>query len=454
MSLGAALTGYRSFASAFPDGAIYYGIINETSGEWEVGLGTLSGAGTTLARTTVLASSNANALVNFGTGTKTVYAPEPAFAKTLDQGTFTASVTTGVRNPLQVLRGTGAGAAPPGRLAGELWWNDTDLSFWITRLSGAAHRLNASGGWGLTALTKLADFNAAVSQSLLWYYDGTTTGTRPSGVGATDSGVGMDIVQAGSSHALRLIMDGSPQAGGVLWLRQASAAGVWGAWTQVGAVQQDGSATAPSVSFVGAATTGLFRITTGGVGISVAGVEAARVVAAGTALSGATDVVTREKGDTRYARPGYGSGLADVIAHRSTAQTCTTVSTRADLETLDRNVGGAALTAGSITLPAGTWILRAEGALRRSSSGSTITGAVLLLRRGGVAIEGAGLRGRDLDACGWVTVESDVLTLAAAETFDVGIAAESPSAGDWSLNGMSLLSAPTKTVIFKAWRIA
>lgn len=86
MNLGAALPSYQDWATAFDDGPVYYGILDETTGEWEIGLGTL--AGLTLTRNSVLSSSNGGAPVSFAAGNKTVYCPEPAAAKTLDMGAF------------------------------------------------------------------------------------------------------------------------------------------------------------------------------------------------------------------------------------------------------------------------------------------------------------------------------------------------------------------------------
>ena len=59
----------------------HYVVSNRDAAEWEVGLGTWN-TGVLLARTTVLASSNSNALVNFSTGTKDVHITLPA-ARTL-----------------------------------------------------------------------------------------------------------------------------------------------------------------------------------------------------------------------------------------------------------------------------------------------------------------------------------------------------------------------------------
>ena len=75
LTLAGAVTGYRSFNSAFTLGDITYYTIDNGSGEWEIGVGTV-GSGT-LSRNSVLESSNANALVNFSAGTKRVFCSAP-----------------------------------------------------------------------------------------------------------------------------------------------------------------------------------------------------------------------------------------------------------------------------------------------------------------------------------------------------------------------------------------
>lgn len=77
LTLSGAAVGYQSFSSAIGNGnTTYYAISNPGVNEWEVGIGTV-GAGT-LARTTVLSSSNANNLVVFTAGSKDVFATYPA----------------------------------------------------------------------------------------------------------------------------------------------------------------------------------------------------------------------------------------------------------------------------------------------------------------------------------------------------------------------------------------
>jgi hypothetical protein len=77
LTLLGAVTGYQSFAAVGNANTTYYTIAS-TSAEWEVGIGTYTASGTTLARTTILASSNAGSAVNLSAGTKNVFVTYPA----------------------------------------------------------------------------------------------------------------------------------------------------------------------------------------------------------------------------------------------------------------------------------------------------------------------------------------------------------------------------------------
>lgn len=73
ITLNGAVARFQTFASAISvNGTTPYVIVHDTLTEWETGIGTLTDS-TTLARTQVLASSNAGALVNFSAGTKNVF---------------------------------------------------------------------------------------------------------------------------------------------------------------------------------------------------------------------------------------------------------------------------------------------------------------------------------------------------------------------------------------------
>jgi len=103
-ALSGAIAGYISF-SAIPGIAVgdtlYYCIqavdaAGTPTAEWECGLGTYSAANT-LTRTTVTASSNAGAAVNFSAGTKQVYLTMPAVQVAWAKERLTANRTYYVR---------------------------------------------------------------------------------------------------------------------------------------------------------------------------------------------------------------------------------------------------------------------------------------------------------------------------------------------------------------------
>jgi hypothetical protein len=74
LTLAGAVSGFQTFSTAIGNtNTCYYTIVNGS--EWEVGLGTVAAG--TLARTTVLKSSNAGSAVDFSAGTKDVFATYP-----------------------------------------------------------------------------------------------------------------------------------------------------------------------------------------------------------------------------------------------------------------------------------------------------------------------------------------------------------------------------------------
>jgi len=77
LTLAGASTGFQTFSSAIGNtNTTYYAIVDGTAGTWEVGVGTVAAG--TLARTTVIASSNSNAAVSFAANSKDVFCTYPA----------------------------------------------------------------------------------------------------------------------------------------------------------------------------------------------------------------------------------------------------------------------------------------------------------------------------------------------------------------------------------------
>jgi hypothetical protein len=76
-TLAGAVTGFETFSSAIGNSnTTYYAISLQGGAEFEVGLGTVAAG--TLARTTIISSSNSDSAVNFSAGTKDVFCTLPA----------------------------------------------------------------------------------------------------------------------------------------------------------------------------------------------------------------------------------------------------------------------------------------------------------------------------------------------------------------------------------------
>jgi hypothetical protein len=102
LTLAAAVTNFERFSANLSNSdTTYYAIVDSTNNAFEVGLGTYSS--NTLARTTVIASSNSNSAVNLGVGTKEVFITVPASKFVVEDasdnvaigGTVTASAFSG-----------------------------------------------------------------------------------------------------------------------------------------------------------------------------------------------------------------------------------------------------------------------------------------------------------------------------------------------------------------------
>ena len=78
LTLSGAVLGFQTFAIIGDGNVTYYTIVDPTTGDYEVGIGTYTASGTTLSRTTVLESSNSNNFVNFAAGSKNVFCTYPA----------------------------------------------------------------------------------------------------------------------------------------------------------------------------------------------------------------------------------------------------------------------------------------------------------------------------------------------------------------------------------------
>lgn len=135
-TMGAALTSYQPFAGAIADATdMYYAIVDEAAGAWEVGIGRLSGNGLTLTRTTILDSST-GVRISFAAGPKIVYSPSPAQAFQ-DVQTATTLAEAWAQNPEDV-------PVVPGEFSALHWAAKAQANTFPTR---AALVAKIAGGW-------------------------------------------------------------------------------------------------------------------------------------------------------------------------------------------------------------------------------------------------------------------------------------------------------------------
>ena len=93
LTLAGAVTGFETFAAGIGNSnTTYYAVTLPGTSEFEVGLGTLNSDSSTLARTTVISSSNSDSAVNFSSGTKTIFCTIPASKSVFLDASGNASV--------------------------------------------------------------------------------------------------------------------------------------------------------------------------------------------------------------------------------------------------------------------------------------------------------------------------------------------------------------------------
>jgi hypothetical protein len=158
-TLAGAASGYRSFASQLSIGdTCAYVIVNSNASEWETGIGTYS-AVNTLTRTTVHASTNANAAVVFTAGVKDVFMGPTANTILSDVTSTDGSVTinqTGTISDLSV-------AVAPATLNVLVAVRNTTGA---TLVKGTVVYISGSTGQISTVTKAIADSDANSAQTL------------------------------------------------------------------------------------------------------------------------------------------------------------------------------------------------------------------------------------------------------------------------------------------------
>lgn len=98
-TLAGAEAGFQTFAAIGDGNTTYYAATDGT--DWEVGIGTYTASGTTLARTAILSSSNSDAAVSWSAGEKLIFCTQPSSKAVLNDASdkivnadhFTGAIT-------------------------------------------------------------------------------------------------------------------------------------------------------------------------------------------------------------------------------------------------------------------------------------------------------------------------------------------------------------------------
>jgi len=89
-TLAGAVTGFETFGSIGNTNTTYYCCTDGTN--FEVGVGTYASSGTTLARTTILQSSNSDSAVNWSAGTRQIFCTLPAEKSVIEDASNNVSI--------------------------------------------------------------------------------------------------------------------------------------------------------------------------------------------------------------------------------------------------------------------------------------------------------------------------------------------------------------------------
>ena len=174
--LGAAV-GFQAFSVIGNTNTCYYTISDQGGPNWEVGIGTYSTTGPTLARTTVLDSSNAGSLTNFNAGTQDVFITYPS-----EKGVWldASGNAIGLGTPAAFV-GTNITGTASGLTAGTVTTN-ANLTGPITSVGNATSIASQTGTGTTFAMSASPTFTGTVGAA-----DLTTTGNTILGNASTDT---------------------------------------------------------------------------------------------------------------------------------------------------------------------------------------------------------------------------------------------------------------------------
>jgi hypothetical protein len=225
-TLTGSVTGYQSFAVVGNGNTTYYAA-TDTTGNYEVGVGTYATGGT-LTRTTILASSNSGSAVTFS-GAVTVFVTYPAGKSVnLDaSGNVTAlgTITSGVWNGTTIPVAYGGTGVTSSSGANSVMIRDANQNVSINRLNQS--NTNTTAAAGVTTLTAASSYSQTLVGTGIQTYrmpDATTLSTGVAFV-FNNNATGTLTLQDSASGTI-----GTITSGGAVELVCVSTATVAGTW--------------------------------------------------------------------------------------------------------------------------------------------------------------------------------------------------------------------------------
>jgi hypothetical protein len=163
VTLGGAVAGFQSFAVVGNGNTTFYCIVDTQVGAWEVGVGTYSTSGPTLARTTILSNSNGNTspiTLSSSANTKSVFVTYPSETSVnLDaSGNVTAlgNVTSGTWQGTTIGVAYGGTGVTASSGANSVVLRDANQNITVNRVNQANTTTTAAGG--TTVLTAASSY--------------------------------------------------------------------------------------------------------------------------------------------------------------------------------------------------------------------------------------------------------------------------------------------------------
>lgn len=231
LTLGGAVSGYQSFAVVGNGNACFYAIVNGSA--WEVGVGTYSTTGPSLARTTVLSNASGNTSPITLVGSSSVFLTYPAEKSVNLDASGNVSplgtITSGTWNGSTIGVAYGGTGVTSSSGASSVVLRDANQNITFNNYTAGAMATTAAGG--TTVLT--------VSSGRTQILVGSTTQTfqLPN---ATTVGLGQSYIFVNNSSGLLTVKDNAGTtvetvpSGGVTQLGAlsiATSAGTWGAYS-------------------------------------------------------------------------------------------------------------------------------------------------------------------------------------------------------------------------------